>query len=65
METQSTYDDERRDLLLRFMSMVKGIKVTSLKKADDDMPLTYSIAKSLNNIELDHLIYNLGERLGV
>jgi len=65
METKSVLSDSRSILLLRFMSMVKGIKVTSLDSAAYNIPLTYSIATSLNNVELDHLIYNLEERLGV
>ncbi len=64
-DKKSVLSDSRSILLLRFMSMVKGIKVTSLDSAAYNIPLTYSIATSLNNVELDHLIYNLEERLGV
>ena len=50
--------------MLKFMSTIKGYKITSLNNASQDYPFTYGIAKKLNSDELIHLIEQIEKIIG-
>jgi len=64
METKRVLSDSRRLLLLKFVSLVKGRKFTSLGTMRDDVSATFSIAEKLSNTDLSWLIEQLKLRFG-
>ena len=64
METKRVLSGNRRLLLLRFVSIVKGRKFTSLGEMRDDVGVTFDIAERLSNTDLDWLISQLNKRIG-
>ena len=64
METIDGYTNERRRALLRFVTIVKGRKIASIREAKNDLPATFYIGELLSTESLFFLIEQLEERLG-
>jgi len=64
MGTMMLYTNERKRALLRFVSIVKGRKITSFNEAECDVPETLKIANKLTALELVFLANEIKQRIG-
>ena len=64
MTTKKVLSHTRRQLLLRFVSLVKGEVFISIEQMEEDVPATFEAAESLDDRYLNQLIEQLEERLG-
>ena len=64
MEKARFYYNGKRHIMLKFMSTIKGYRITSLNNASQDFPFTYGIAKKLNGEELIHLTEQIEKIIG-